>query len=155
MRSTRTESQFCAATPISSLCTVSTFHFHHCLRQSPHLLKRHLAQVITLVAEWIDTYGIHHGRVFEGAIESWLQWDLNPQTLIPFRHSNRLSYQAMRSTYSKLIIYIYKCKSLLFSSIISENELLSKSKQVSNFLVKFLLTHSWWVKKTYKNKNKK
>ena len=51
MKSTRTESQFCTATSISSLCTVFTFHFDHCLRQSPHLLKRHLAQVITLVAE--------------------------------------------------------------------------------------------------------
>ena len=30
--------------------------------------KRNLAQVITLVAEWINTYGIHHRKIFEVAI---------------------------------------------------------------------------------------
>ena len=33
--------------------------------------KRNLAQVIILVAEWIDTYGLHHWRIFEVAIESY------------------------------------------------------------------------------------
>ena len=32
------ESQLFTATPISSLCSVFTFHFGLCLRQSPHLL---------------------------------------------------------------------------------------------------------------------
>ena len=30
-----------------------------------------LPQVITLVAEWIDTCGIHHWKILEVAIESW------------------------------------------------------------------------------------
>ena len=38
MRSTCTQSHFYIATPISSLCSVLTFHFNHCLRHSPHLL---------------------------------------------------------------------------------------------------------------------
>ena len=38
MGSTLTQSQLCTATPISSLCSVFTFHFDQCLRQSPHLL---------------------------------------------------------------------------------------------------------------------
>ena len=38
MSSTCTQSQLCTATPISSLCSVFTFHFGHCLRQLPHLL---------------------------------------------------------------------------------------------------------------------
>ena len=38
MSSTRTQSQLCTATPISSRCPVFTFHFGHCLRESPHLL---------------------------------------------------------------------------------------------------------------------
>ena len=36
--------------------------------------------------------------LFEVAIESWPEWDLNPRPLIPLRRSNRLSYQAMSST---------------------------------------------------------
>ena len=43
--------------------------------------KRNLAQVITLVAECINTYGILHWRIFEVAIESWPEWDLNPWLL--------------------------------------------------------------------------
>ena len=43
--------------------------------------KQNLAQVITLVVEWIDTYGIHQWRIFEVAIESWVECDLNPQPL--------------------------------------------------------------------------
>ena len=35
---------------------------------------------------------------FEVAIESWAEWDLKSRPLIPFRRSNRLSYQAMSST---------------------------------------------------------
>ena len=30
-----------------------------------------LPQAITIVAEWIDTYGIHHWKILEVAIESW------------------------------------------------------------------------------------
>ena len=36
MISARSQSQLCAATPISSLCSVLTFHFGLCLRHSPH-----------------------------------------------------------------------------------------------------------------------
>ena len=37
LRSTRTQSKLCTATLISSLSSVFTFHFGHCLRQSPNL----------------------------------------------------------------------------------------------------------------------
>ena len=43
--------------------------------------KRYLSQIITLVAEWIDTYSIPHWKIFEVAIESWSEWDFNPQPL--------------------------------------------------------------------------
>ena len=36
--------------------------------------------------------------LFEVAIESWPEWDLNPRPMNTFRRSNRLSYQAMSST---------------------------------------------------------
>ena len=37
LSSTRTQSKLCTATLISSLSSVFTFHFGHCLRQSPNL----------------------------------------------------------------------------------------------------------------------
>ena len=37
-------------------------------------------------------------ELFEVAIESWPERDLNPRSSIPFRRSNRLSYRAMGST---------------------------------------------------------
>ena len=40
---------------------------------------QNLAQVITLVVKWINKYDIHHWKIFEVAIESWPEWDLNPQ----------------------------------------------------------------------------
>ena len=43
--------------------------------------KRYLSQIITLVAEWIDTYSIPHWKIFEVAIESWSEWDFKPQPL--------------------------------------------------------------------------
>ena len=38
MSSTCSQSQLCTATPISSLCSVLTFHFGPCLRQTTDLL---------------------------------------------------------------------------------------------------------------------
>ena len=35
--------------------------------------KRNLAQVITLAAQWIDTYGIHHWRIFRSSYRK-LAW---------------------------------------------------------------------------------
>ena len=44
---------------------------------SSHIcFKQNLAQLITLVVDWIDTYGFYHWRIFEGAMESWPDWDL-------------------------------------------------------------------------------
>ena len=39
---------------------------------------------------------------FKVAIESWPEWDLNPQPLNSVRRSNRLSYQAMSSTCTQI-----------------------------------------------------
>ena len=55
MSSTRSQGQLCTTTPVPFLCSVFTFHFGFCLRQSAKY-----PQVITLVAELIDAYGIHH-----------------------------------------------------------------------------------------------
>ena len=47
---------------------------HICFKKSP-------APLITLVAEWIDTYDIHNWRIFEVAIENWPEWDFYPRLL--------------------------------------------------------------------------
>ena len=48
------------------------------------------------VAEWADTYGIHHStdRFFEVAIESWPEWDLNPRPLYTSNESIELVYKS-------------------------------------------------------------
>ena len=46
--------------------------------------KRSLAQVITLVAEWIDTYGIHHWRIFRSSYRK-LAWVGFEPTATEFR----------------------------------------------------------------------
>ena len=45
---------------------VQCSHFNSAIAfASRHIcFKRNLSQLITLVAEWIDTYGIHHWRIF-------------------------------------------------------------------------------------------
>ena len=49
---------------------------------SQHIcFKNSLAPLITLVAEWIDTYDIHNWRIFEVAIENWPEWDFYPRLL--------------------------------------------------------------------------
>ena len=60
--------------------------------------KQNLAKVITLVVEWIDTYGIHQWRIFEIVIESWHEWVWTQDHWTSFRGSMGLSYQAMSST---------------------------------------------------------
>ena len=59
MSSTRTQSQLCTATPISSLCSVFIFHFGHCLRQSPQ-------SCIITVANCINLYRLstHSSNLF-------------------------------------------------------------------------------------------
>ena len=65
--------------------------------------KWNLAQVITLVAEWIDTYGIHHWKISEVTIESWPEWDLNPWP--------------MNSVHIYIYIYIYIYKDTLGNKV--------------------------------------
>ena len=43
--------------------------------------KWSLAQVIMVVVEWMDRYGIHHWKIFSSSYRSWPEWDLNPQSL--------------------------------------------------------------------------
>ena len=53
--------QFHLFAQCSRFISVFAFVSHHIC------LKRSLAQVITLVAKWIDTYGIYHWRIFRSS----------------------------------------------------------------------------------------
>ena len=82
--STRTQSQLCTDTPISSLCSVFTFHFSLCLCQSPHLLQVKSRRGNPVVAEWIDTHGIQHWRIFRSSYRK-LAWVGFETTTTEFR----------------------------------------------------------------------
>ena len=81
--------------------------------------KRNLAQVITLVVEWIDTYDIHHWRIFR-SIESWPEWDLNPRPLnsVQTLEPTELSDHEFNS-HSESTLYSYFNFISLFSTDVS------------------------------------
>ena len=56
---------------------VFTFHFGLCNRQSPQSQHDYLPQVIMLVEEWIDTYSIHHWRIFRSSYRklAWVEFE--------------------------------------------------------------------------------
>ena len=85
--------------------------------------KRNLAQVITLAAEWIDTYGIHHWRILRSSYRKLAQVGFEPTTTEFRSGSNRPSYQAMSSTQPTL--YSYSNFIYLFSVHISFRQLAS------------------------------
>ena len=52
--------------------------------------KRSLAQVTTLVAEWIDTYGTHHWKIFRSSYRklAWVGFELTTTELRPYALNN-------------------------------------------------------------------
>ena len=82
MSSTRSQSQLCTATPISSLCSVFTFHFSLCLRQSPHLLffKRSLAQIYI----YIYISNLTPAKCFL-QVEAWIERNSNVNSTFKFQ----------------------------------------------------------------------
>ena len=76
------------------------FHFGYCLRESSRLFSSKFSWVNHMsVAEWIDKQDIHHWRILWSSYIK-LAWvgTLTHNHWIPFRCSNRLSYQAMSLT---------------------------------------------------------
>ena len=107
MSSTRSQSQLCTATPISSLFSVLTLHFGLWHRQCPDFrqaksrtgnhvssgmnwyicysqLKHFSKQLyqVGLNGIWTYKYVFTTEAILEVAIESWLKWDLTPRPLI-------------------------------------------------------------------------
>ena len=66
--------------------------------------------------EWIDTYGIHHWGFLEVVIESWIRGIWTHDHWVPFRCSNRLSYQAVSSTWSQNQLCTISSLSSVFTS---------------------------------------
>ena len=73
--------------------------------------KRSLAQIITLVAEWFDTYGAHHWRIFRSSYKK-LAWVWFEATTTEFRSDAvtdwgiRLWVQLALSVYISVYTYI-------------------------------------------------
>ena len=80
MRSTRSQSQVCTASPISSFCSVFTLHLGFAFVSHHICFKRSLGQVITLVAEWIYTYGVHHWSNFRSSCRKLAYMRFDPTT---------------------------------------------------------------------------
>ena len=80
MNSTRSQSQLCTATPISLFSSVFPFHFGLCLLSCHTCFKGCLAQVISLVAQWIDTYGICHWIIFRCSYKKLALFGFEPTT---------------------------------------------------------------------------
>ena len=97
MSSTCSQSQLCTVTPISSLFVQRSRFISVFVFVSRHICyKRSLAQIITLVAEWIDTYGIHHWKIFRSSYRyRKLAWVGYEPTTTEFR-SNVLTDLAIR-----------------------------------------------------------
>ena len=84
MSSTRTQSQHCTATPISSLRSVFTFDFGHCRGQLPHLLEvKSRTGIHMSAAEWTDTYCIHHWRILRSSYRNLVWVGFEPATEFP------------------------------------------------------------------------
>ena len=99
MSSTHSQSELCRATPILSFIQCLDFISAIVLVSFHAYFNLNFAQV-TIRVWWYEL--IHMVLTTEGfleaAIESWSEWDSNPRSPILFRHSNRLSYQAMYVT---------------------------------------------------------
>ena len=54
-------------------------------------LRRNLAQVITLVAEWVDTYRIHHWRIFKSSYRKlgWVGFEPTTTEFCPYALTDR------------------------------------------------------------------
>ena len=98
MSSTDTQSQLCIVTPILLFVRVR-FHFGYCFRQLPRLLYRSVVQVITLAQLNELTDMVFTTKRFLKQLQKiGLSGILTHNHRTLFRHSNRLSYQAMSST---------------------------------------------------------
>ena len=100
MNSTHTQSQLCTATPVLSFV--------------PRLFNRHFLELITLV-QWNELiYMVFTTKgLFEVAIESWPEWDLNPHPL----NNMRRTYPT-RNEVNKLMKTEFIFSAFIFTSLI-------------------------------------
>ena len=75
-----TQSQICTTTLISSFSQCSRFILAIVFVSRHISLKRNLGHVITLVVEWIDTYGIHHWRILRSSYRKLTWIGFEPRT---------------------------------------------------------------------------
>ena len=78
--STCSQSQLCAATPISSLRSVLMFYSVFAFVRRHICFKPSLALIITIVAERIDTYGIQHWNISRSSYRMLTCFRFKPTT---------------------------------------------------------------------------
>ena len=118
MSSTRTQSQLCTATAISSLCPVFTFHFGHCFRQSPHLVgaKSRRGNHVSSRMKWYIWYSPLKDFWSSNRKLAWV--GLEPLDLNPF---------TPEWDYNPWLLCIYICE--FIKKCYSQTTLFSKQKQ--------------------------
>ena len=100
-----------------------TFHFGYCLRQSPRLFSSNFCWGNHMsVAEWVDTYGIHHWRILWSSYRK-LAWVGFEPTTTEFRSDALTDWAILSTTWaSKLddmvfINYLWSSWLILFSKL--------------------------------------
>ena len=74
------EPTLCSCFNFISLFSVNIW-FGHFFQQSPFCFKWNLEQVITLVGEWIDTYGIYQWRILRSTYRKLVWVGFEPTTI--------------------------------------------------------------------------
>ena len=79
MSSTRSQNQLCIVTPFHFFVQCSRFILVFAFVSRHIFFKPSVAQVIILVAEWIDTYDIHHWMIFKSSYRKLVWVVLEPK----------------------------------------------------------------------------
>ena len=153
MSSNRSQSQFWAGTPISSLCLVFKFHFCLCLRQALHLLE-----VNSHTGNNVSTGGTHQWRIFRSSYIklAWLGFE---PTTTEFRSDALTDWAfkpwvqlALRGNSLQLLqIYLFVLRSrftLVFSFVRCHNCLKPSLALIITLIVQWIDTyviHYWRI----------
>ena len=79
MSSTRTQNKICAASPLPRIIQCSRFISGNAFVSRHICFKQNLPQIIALVAEWIDAYGINQWIIFRSSYRksTWMGFKRN------------------------------------------------------------------------------
>ena len=107
--------KFCLMSSLKfTLSDVTCFYLTICLGLKIVIFR---PEAITWVlVKWTDADGVYHWRIFEVAIESWSEWDLNPR---PLNSVQMLKPTVLSDHYIYKYISIYTYLSIYLSTYLS------------------------------------